>query len=67
MLLTYVKEVTYSTCGLDSAHYYTYSHLSGDDFLKFSKARVELLTDRSHLEMACFEGMFFQCFQSVSL
>ena len=30
----------------------TCSHLSGDAFLKISKARVELLTDRSHLEVA---------------
>ena len=46
------RKVTYSTYGLDSANYYTCSHLSGDDFLKVSKARLELLTDRSHLEMA---------------
>ena len=35
-----------------SAHYYTCSRLSGDVFLKVSKARVQLLTDRSHLEIA---------------
>ena len=46
------RKVTYSTYGLDSAHYYTCSHLSGDAFLKVSKARVQLLTDRSHLEIA---------------
>ena len=46
------RKVTYSTYGLDSAHYYTCSHLSGDAFLKVSTARVELLTDLSHLEMA---------------
>ena len=46
------RKVAYSTYGLDSAHYYTCSDLSGDAFLKVSEARVELLTDRSHLEMA---------------
>ena len=45
-------KVTYSTYGLDSAHYYACSHLSGDASLKVSKAGVKLLTDRSHLEMA---------------
>ena len=55
LLLAYVVEqfrkVTYSFYGLDGAHYYTFSHLSGDAFLKVSKARVELLTDRSRLKM----------------
>ena len=46
------RKVTYSTYGLDSAHYFTCSHLSGDAFLKVSKARVELMTDRMQLEMA---------------
>ena len=37
---------------MDSAHYYTCSHLFGKAFLKVIKARVELLTDRSHLQLA---------------
>ena len=45
------RSVCYKTYGLDSAHYYTCSHLSGDAFLKICKADVELLTDREHLEM----------------
>ena len=46
------RKVTLSTCGLDSVHYYTCSHLFGKAFLKVIKARVELLTDRSHLQLA---------------
>ena len=51
-VVEHFRKVTYSTYGLDSAYYYTCSHVSGDVFLKVIKARVELLTDRSHLEMA---------------
>ena len=47
-----LRKITYSTYGLDNAHYYTCSHLSGDAFVKVTKAEVELFTDRSHLEMA---------------
>ena len=46
------RKVTYSKYGLDIGHYYTCSHLSGDAFLEVSKGRVEMLTDRSQLEMA---------------
>ena len=46
------RRMTYSTYGLDSAHYFTCSNLSGDAFLKVSNSQVELLTDREHLEMA---------------
>ena len=35
-----------------SGHYYRCFHLSGDVFLKVSKVRVQLLTERSHLELA---------------
>ena len=45
------KSLFYKTYGLDSAHYLTCSHLSGDAFLKHCKADIELLTDREHLEM----------------
>ena len=45
------RKVTYFTYGLDTPHYYTFSHLSGDAFLKVIEAIVELPTDRSHLEM----------------
>ena len=41
----------YKTYGLDRAHYFTCSHLSGDAFLKHCRADIELLTDREHLEM----------------
>ena len=41
----------YKTYGLDSAHNFTSSHLSGDAFLKKCLADIELLTDCSHLEM----------------
>ena len=46
------RRMTYSTYGLDSAHYFTCSNLSGDAFLKVSNTTVELLTDREHLEIA---------------
>ena len=46
------RRMTFSTYGLDSAHYFTCSNLSGDAFLKVSNASVELLTDREHLEIA---------------
>ena len=45
------RSLCYKTYGLDSAHYFTCSHLSGDAFLKPCKADIELLTDREHLEM----------------
>ena len=45
------RSLCYKTYGLDSAHYFTCSHLSGDAFLKICRADIELLTDRSHLEM----------------
>ena len=45
------RSLCYKTYGLDSAHYFTCSHLSGDAFLKHCKADIELLTDREHLEM----------------
>ena len=45
------RTLCYKTYGLDSAHYFTCSHLSGDAFLKKCRADIELLTDRSHLEM----------------
>ena len=46
------RKVCYDTYGLDSVHYFTSSHLSGDAFLKTCEADLELLTDREHLEMA---------------
>ena len=46
------RKVTYSTYGLHGAHHYACFHLSSDVFLKVRKARLELLTDRSHLERA---------------
>ena len=46
------RKMTFSTYGLDSAHFFTCSNLSGDAFLKVSGADVELLTNREHLEMA---------------
>ena len=45
------RTLCYNTYGLDSAHYFTCSHLSGDAFLKKCRADIELLTDREHLEM----------------
>ena len=45
------RSLCYTTYGLDSAHYFTCSHLSGDTFLKKCRADIELLTDREHLEM----------------
>ena len=45
------RSLCYKTYGLDSAHYFTCSHLSGDAFLKTCQADIELLTDREHLEM----------------
>ena len=45
------RSLCYKTYGLDSAHYFTCSHLSGDAFLKKCQADIELLTDREHLEM----------------
>ena len=45
------RSLCYTTYGLDSAHYFTCSHLSGDAFWKHCKADIELLTDREHLEM----------------
>ena len=45
------RSLCYKTYGLDSAHYFICSHLSGDAFLKHCKVDIELLTDREHLEM----------------
>ena len=45
------RSLCYKTYGLDSAHYFTCSHLSGDAFLKKCWADIELLRDRTHLEM----------------
>ena len=44
------SSLCYKTYGLDSAHYFTCSHLSGAAFLKHCRADIELLTDRVHLE-----------------
>ena len=41
----------YMTYGLDSAHNFTYSRLSGYAFFKICRAYIELLIDRSHVEM----------------
>ena len=57
------RKVTYYIYGLDDAHYYTCFHLSSDAFLKVSKARVEMLTDRTHLEIA--ENLIRGCLFSV--
>ena len=46
------RKITSSTYGLDSAHFFSCSNLSGDAFLKVSGDDVELLTNREHLEMA---------------
>ena len=45
------RSLCYKTYGLDSAHYFTCSHVSGDAFLKHCKADIELLTDREHMEI----------------
>ena len=45
-------KVCYATYGLDCVHFYTASKLSGEAFLNFSNARIEVLTNREHLEMA---------------
>ena len=45
------RSLCYITYGLDSAHYFTCSRLSGDAFLKKCRADIELLTEREHLEM----------------
>ena len=44
------RTLCYNTIGLDSAQYFTCSHLSGDAFLKKCRADIKLLTDREHLE-----------------
>ena len=50
------RKVCYATYGLNCAHFYTASNLSGEAFLKVCKADVELLTSRGHLKMA--ENLF---------
>ena len=45
------RKVCFETYGLDSVHYFTSSHLSGEAFLMTCKADLELFTDREHLEM----------------
>ena len=57
------RSLWYKTYGLDSAHYFTCSHLSGDAFLKKCWADIELLTDRTHLEMV--ENMVSGALSSV--
>ena len=52
MLVGQASQVTYSFYGLNSVHYCTCSHLSVGVFLKASKATVELLKNRTYLEMA---------------
>ena len=64
------RSLCHKTYGLDSAHYFTCSHLSGDAFLKKCRADIELLTEREHLEMvedmirggvsSVFEKRFFK-------
>ena len=44
--------MSYATYGLDCAHFYTASNLSGEAFLKVCNAEIELLTNREHLEVA---------------
>ncbi|MEO1764425.1 MAG: DNA polymerase, partial [Cyanobacteria bacterium J06629_18] len=46
------RKVCHATYGLDCAHFYTASNLSGEAFLKVCNADIELLTDREHLEIA---------------
>ena len=46
------RKVCYATYGLDCAHFYTASNLSGEAFLKVCNADIELLTNREHLEVA---------------
>ena len=46
------RNLCYDTYGLDSAYYFTSSHLSGDAFIKICRADLHLLTDREHLEKA---------------
>ena len=46
-----IRTLCYNTYGLDSAHYFTCSHLSGDVFLKKCPADIELLNDREQQEL----------------
>ena len=46
------RKLCYDTYSLDSAQYFTSSHLSIDAFIKLCRADLHLLTDREHLEMA---------------
>ena len=45
------RDICYGTYGLDPAQYYTASNLAGDAFLKVCKAPIQLLPDRSMIEM----------------
>ena len=45
------RSVCYETYKLDSIQYFSSSHLSGDAFLRTSKADLCLITEREHLEM----------------
>ena len=45
------REVGYKTYGLDPAHCFTASNLTGQAFLKVCKAVAELLTQRDHLDL----------------
>ena len=51
------------TYGLDSAHYFTYSHLSGDAFFKICLADNELLIDYTDVELVW--NMIRGCVSSV--
>ena len=46
------RKVCYATYGVGCVHFYKAPKLSGETFLKFCNAEIELLTNREHLEMA---------------
>ena len=64
------RSLCYNTYGLDSAHYFTCAHSSGDAFLKKCQADIVRLTDREHLEIvenmtrggvaSVFDNQFFK-------
>ena len=45
------RDVCYRTYGLDCCQYFTASNLSGDAMMKVCQPNIELLTERSHLDL----------------
>ncbi len=64
------RRTPHKSYGLDAAQYFSASNLSGDAYLKLCDARIELITNREHLEIAenlkrggvasVFSNRFFQ-------